>query len=301
MKKKEKTLKYLQFNFCILLLICTLLPDFGSLVSSLFGIAKFDVSVFFCKVSGIVGGGLALYFFCKIMGKQVSLSFLILAVVGIVLSMLSLFPKMPGWLDYIGLIILVIVALISKNGLGIQWNNPGCQGAYLIMIAILFHVYDIIGDSIMTGITALFGLCLYLVGLNKLKKAIDLKGLQGVVRLKVAVILSVVAVILGWIPVVGSIVAGILLIMAFFFEMMGYGSLRHSASLGAVGRIGAGKLRMSMIVLLLGAFLDFFPLINMVVGLLSIVALWLVFQGWKMIIIGIEEQSELDKSSDIVF
>ena len=301
MKEKKKTLNYLQFDFCILLLICTLLPDFGSLVSSLFSVANFDLPVFLCKVLGIFGGGLALYSFYKTMGNQIPIFFLILAVGGIILSMLSFFPQMPGWLNYIGLIVLVIVTLMSKNSLGIQWNNPGCQGAYLVMIAILFHVYDVVGDSIMTGIVALFGLCLYLVGLNKLKRVIDIKGAQGVIRLKIAVILSIVAVILGWIPILGSIVSGILLVMAFFFEFMGYGSLRYSASLGAVGRIGAGKLRMGMMVLLLGVFLDFFPLTDMVVGLLSIVALWFVFQGWKMIIIGIEEQSELDKLNDIVF
>ena len=59
----ETKQKFLQLQFCTLLVVCTLLPDLGSLVGSLIGMPDFDIPVFCCQIIGIVGGGLALYSF----------------------------------------------------------------------------------------------------------------------------------------------------------------------------------------------------------------------------------------------
>lgn len=289
MEEKQKKQKFLQLQFCMLLLACTLLPEFGSLL----GIPDFDVTIFCCQVIGIVGGALALYAFYQQMGKNMPVPYLACACGGLVLGMLALIPGIPNWPDYIGLIALLLALFMSKGHLGIQWNSPSSQGAYLILIAILLHVYDSIGDSTMTGIAALIGLVLYLIGLGKLKTGVDAQGALGVSRLKIAVILGIVAVIFGWIPLLGSIVAGILLMLAFIFEFLGYGSMKQSTSLGQEGQAGAGKLRISMIILLIGAFIDLFPLTGMVVGFISLIALWFTFQGWSMVLRGIEEQNQI--------
>lgn len=52
----ETKQKFLQLQFCMLLVVCTLLPDFGSLVGSLIGMPDFDIPVFCCQIIGIVGG-----------------------------------------------------------------------------------------------------------------------------------------------------------------------------------------------------------------------------------------------------
>ena len=67
--------------------------------------------------------------------------------------------------------------------------------------------------------------------------------------------------------------------------------MKQSASLGADGQKGAGYLRNSMIVLLVGAFIDLFPLTGLIVGL---VALWLVFKGWNLILLGMEVEKEAE-------
>ena len=82
--------------------------------------------------------------------------------------------------------------------------------------------------------------------------------------------------------------AGILLIIGFIVEFLGYTAMMQSASLGTEGQAGAGKLRISMIILLVGGIINFFPLTGMVVGLLSLVALWFVFKGWSLILQGLE-------------
>lgn len=301
MKENEKKQKFVQLQVCMLLLACTLLPDFGSLVSSIIGISDFDIPVFCCQVLGIVGGALALYAFYQSLGNSLSVVYLALAGGGLAIGVLTLIPGVPIWLNYIGFIALLIALFLSKNSIGIQWNNCGSQGAYLILMATLLHVYDGIGDSMPTHIAALVGLVLYWIGLNQLKSGIDTKGAQGVSRLKIAVILSIIAIIFGWIPLLGSLVAGILLIIAFFVEFMGYGSLKQSASLGVTGQDGAGKLRISMIVLLIGAFIDLFPLTGMVVGFISLVAIWFIFKGWMMILDGMEFRISRQKEDNSDF
>lgn len=290
----ETKQKFLQLQFCMLLVVCTLLPDWGSLVGSLIGMPDFDIPVFCCQVVGIVGGGLALYSFYKALGKELPVPFLGIAGGGLFIALLTLIPSTPMWLDYVSLIALLIALFMAKGSLGIQWNNPGSQGAYFILLAILLHVYDSIGDNTLTAIAALLGLILYLVGLGKLKANLDTDGAKGASRLKIAVILGIVAVVFGWIPLLGGIIAGILLIIGFIFEFLGYGSMKQSALLGADGQKGAGYLRNSMIVLLVGAFIDLFPLTGLIVGLISLVALWLVFKGWNLILLGMEVEKEAE-------
>lgn len=288
MEEKMRKQKFLQLQFGMLLVVCTLLPDLGSLL----GIPDFDIPVFCCQLVGIILGGLALFAFYKEMGTSLSVPFLVLAGGGLILALLSLIPTMPGWLDYISLVALLIALFMSKGSLNIQWKNWGSQGAYLILMALLLHVYDSIGDTKMTGIAALVGLVLYFIGLGKLKESLDADGVKGVSRLKIAVILSLVAVVFGWIPLLGGIIAGILLIIAFIVEYMGYSAMKHSATLGIEGQNGAGKLCVSMIVLLIAAIIDLFPLTGMIVGLISLVALWFVFKGWNMVLLGMESEME---------
>lgn len=285
MDETIKKQKFVQLQFCLLLLVCTLLPDFTSLI----GLPSVDIPVLCCKIIGLVGGGLALFTFYKSLGQALPMPFLVIAGSGLVLTLLTLFPGMPNWLNYIGLVVLLIAFFMSKGSVGIQWKNAGAQGAYLVLMAILLRVYDSIGDTTVTGIAALIGLVLYIVGLGKLKANLDAKGAQGISRLKVAIILGIVAIIFGWIPLLGSIVAGILFIIGFIFEFLGYGAMKQSASLGFEGQQGAGHLRISMIILLVGAIVDLIPFTGMVVGFISLVALWLIFKGWNMILFGIEQ------------
>lgn len=285
MEERQKKQKFLQLQFCMLLVICTLLPDFQSLLG-----LDFDIPVFLSQIIGIVGGSTALYYFYKTNQSQLPVPFISLAGGGLILSILTLIPDMPSWLDYISLIALIIALFISKNSLKIEWNMPGAQGAYLILIALLLHVYDSIGDTILTGIAALIGLILYFIGLGKIKTSLDSNGIKGISKLKISIILSIIAVIFGWIPLLGGIIAGILLIIAFIFEYLGYSNLKTSEPLGDEGKKGAGKLCTSMIIMLIASIVDIIPATGIIVSIISLVALWFVFNGWNMILLGMEEK-----------
>ena len=73
---------------------------------------------------------------------------------------------------------------------------------------------------------------MYWIGLGKIRTSLDSVGEQGVSKLKIAVILGLVGVIIGWIPLIGGIIGGILAILAFVFEFMGYGLLKGSNAIG---------------------------------------------------------------------
>lgn len=289
----ERISKFLQLQFCMLLLLLTVLPEFN-LLSSLLGF-NFDIPKFACKVLGLIGGGMAFYYFYKdaqSKSQQLPTPFLATAIGGMALILLSMIPGIPSWLEYIAIILLLAALYLCKESLGIEWSNRGTQGAYFILLAVLLHVYNSIGDTMMTGIAALVGLIMYWIGLGKIRTSLDSVGEQGVSKLKIAVILGLVGVIIGWIPLIGGIIGGILAILAFVFEFMGYGLLKGSNAIGNEGQIGAGKLRTSMIILLVATVIGFIPGLGIVEKILSIIAVWFVFQGWSLILSGIETRAK---------
>jgi membrane protein len=289
----ERISKFLQLQFCMLLLLLTVLPEFN-LLSSLLGF-NFDIPKFACKVLGLIGGSMAFYYFYKdaqSKSQQLPTPFLVTAIGGMALILLSMIPGIPSWLEYIAIILLLAALYLCKESLGIEWSNRGSQGAYFILLAVLLHVYNSIGDTMMTGIAALVGLIMYWIGLGKIRTSLDSVGEQGVSKLKIAVILGLVGVIIGWIPLIGGIIGGILAILAFVFEFMGYGLLKGSNAIGNEGQIGAGKLRTSMIILLVATVIGFIPGLGIVEKILSIIAVWFVFQGWSLILSGMETRAE---------
>ena len=289
----ERISKFLQLQFCMLLLLLTVLPEFN-LLSSLLGF-NFDIPKFACKVLGLIGGGMAFYYFYKdaqSKSQQLPTPFLATAIGGMALILLSMIPGIPSWLEYIAIILLLAALYLCKESLGIEWSNRGSQGAYFILLAVLLHVYNSIGDTMMTGIAALVGLIMYWIGLGKIRTSLDSVGDQGVSKLKIAVILGLVGVIIGWVPLIGGIIGGILAILAFVFEFMGYGLLKGSNAIGNEGQIGAGKLRTSMIILLAATVIGFIPGLGIVEKILSIIAVWFVFQGWSLILSGMETRAE---------
>jgi hypothetical protein len=259
------------------------------MVTAAVGLGGLSIPVIVARVVGIVFGGWALYNFYQATGSKLPMPFLCSVGGGLVLTLITLIPGTPMWLDYIALIALLLGLWVCKSSLGIEWKTISSQGAYLILIACLLNCYHAVDPKIMTSITSLAGLIIYLIGLGKLKQSLDAEGMTGASRLKIAVWLGIVAAIFGIIPLLGAIIAGIIGIIAFIFEFLGYSSLMKSDPLHQLGRDGAKTLRISMIIMVIATLIGIFPLTGIVVGIITLVALWFIYKGWTNILFGLEQ------------
>lgn len=289
MDELTKKKQFLQLQFSLVLIACSLLPDFGNMVTAAVGLGGLSIPVIVARVVGIVFGGWALYNFYQATGSKLPMPFLFSVGGGLVLTLITLIPGTPMWLDYIALIALLLGLWVCKSSLGIEWKTISSQGAYLILIACLLNCYHAVDPKIMTSITSLAGLIIYLIGLGKLKQSLDAEGMTGASRLKIAVWLGIVAAIFGIIPLLGAIIAGIIGIIAFIFEFLGYSSLMKSDPLHQLGRDGAKTLRISMIIMVIATLIGIFPLTGIVVGIITLVALWFIYKGWTNILFGLEQ------------
>ena len=194
-----KKQQFLQLQFSLVLLVCTLLPDFGNMFSAAIGLGGLSIFII-ARVIGIVFGGWALYNFYQATGGKLPTPFLCGVGGGLVLTAITLIPGTPGWLDYIAIIALAFGLWVSKESLGVEWNTIGAQGAYLILIACLLNCYNVVDPKVTTSIAKFVGLIIYLVGLGKLTQSLDSEGMKGASRLKTAVWLGIVAACFSIIP-----------------------------------------------------------------------------------------------------
>ena len=307
MTEETKKKYFVLLQFCALLTACTLLPDFGSMTSSMLSSAmssfvpgmsssgsSLSNIVLFCRLAGIVGTAWAFFNIYHDLKEQLPMSYVCITAGSLLFALYATFDD--SWVQYIALIGMFVTLYMSKNALGMEWKQDSSQGAYIILLAILLHVYYNIDGKISTSIAAFVGLIMYLFALGRFSQSLDDEGQSGAGKLKIAVWIGIVATALktltGWIPLIGAVVgifAGLLNVVAFVFEFMGYGNLRHSESLHDEGQKGARVLRISMLLTIVSAIFVLVPFIgDTVAGIISIVALWFVFKGWNHILEGME-------------
>ena len=291
--EKNRIRSFLLLQCSMLLLFMAMLPQFD-LIKAVSGV-DLDFGVMLCKLVFSVVGGVALFQLfnaCKGEGGEIPMPFFISAVIGLFLALLSVFNVLPEWLEYFAIPAFAVALYMAKGSLKIEWKKVSSQGAYLILLALTLHLYKGIDDAFLIGVGAIVGLFLYLKGLGILAVSLDESGVDGCGKLKIAVILAIISVVVDFIPLLGWL-ATILVIVAFVFEFMGYGLLAKSQALSEEGRCGAKKLRISMIVLLVGAVLSFIPFAGAKIeAVASFVALILIFLGWSQMLFGLEGEKK---------
>ena len=121
----------------------------------------------------------------------------------------------------------------------------------------------------------------YFIGLNGLVKVLNDADAAAMKKVKVAAILSLVGAICGLIPVAGSIIAGILGIIAIVFNFIGFVALKKSETFP--GKKGANIIFIAMIISLCGAVVSLIPVIGVIGLIANIVAFVMTIVGWYMI------------------
>jgi hypothetical protein len=178
-------------------------------------------------------------------------------------------------------------------------NTKAITSVTYILVGNMLTTYNSIGEGWTATMTAIFGLILFFIGLNRLKTFLDEIGQEGISKLVWAAILGIIATLFSFIPLVGGIPAGILNLIAFILQLIGLLKLKKSATLGELGASGIGYLIIAMFLMILASFLGLFPFIGGTIkSVISLIAFILIPFGWLKVQEAIIENSAKAKAQE---
>ena len=125
------------------------------------------------------------------------------------------------------------------------------------------------------------GYVFYFIGLGGLITVLNEPDAAAMKKVRIAAILSLIGTLLSLIPVAGSILAGILGIVAIVFNFIGFVALKKSETFP--GKKGADIIFIAMIIALCGGVLSIIPVINVIGMIANLVAFVMTIVGWYMI------------------
>ncbi len=161
----------------------------------------------------------------------------------------------------------------------------------MILAGNLLATFNGISGGILSGITAIIGFIIFIMGLSKLKTHLDDAGKAGITLIFIGVAINILGLIIDLIPAVGAIIASIFYIIAYLLELFGFIRMRGTESAGEKGKSGVSYIIISLILILVGVLFMLLPIPfgSWVTGILSIISLFLVVFGWIKIQAGFAE------------
>lgn len=111
-------------------------------------------------------------------------------------------------------------------------------------------------------------------------------------KVRKAYIQLLVAILIGFIPLVGKLIALVLTIVAYATMISGYRGLRDSGTCTEETRQGAARLRAATIWILVGYIIGCLPFGSAVESLISFITFFVIISGWGIIRRGAPELSE---------
>jgi len=138
--------------------------------------------------------------------------------------------------------------------------------------------------AFIVSLVAVAGYVFVFLGIMGLKKATEDPAIaKGVGLLWIAAILALCGAVIALIPVIGSILGGLLAFAAFILNIVAYNNLKNCAPLEAISPAAAkgfGGLFVASIIALVGGILAWVPILG---AIISLVAAILVVINWKKI------------------
>jgi hypothetical protein len=169
-------------------------------------------------------------------------------------------------------------------------NTRSVTSVTYILIGYMFFIYYDIGEGWTVYLTTLFGVILYLLGLFRLKEALDETGKSAINKLFVAFILGFVAYPLKMLPLLGSVLVFILNLSALVLQLKGYNKLKKSSSLNSKGVAGAGLLIVATILVFIAGIVGILPFAGSYIKpIIAFIAFIIVPFGWLKIQAGLIE------------
>jgi hypothetical protein len=171
------------------------------------------------------------------------------------------------------------------------------QSITYIITGELLQLAGSISDTWVATFVTLFGIGLFFNGLSKLKSGLDETGKSGVQWLVIASIVAFIAAILSFIPLIG-VLSALLFSLSFVLHIVGFVKLRHSNSIGDVGKSGINLLFAAMGFAIIANILGILPLVgNTMGGLMGFGAIVCALFGWLRLQEGLIEQNTVSLSA----
>jgi len=274
----------------ILILLLNTIPDhdLSGVVSAASGFDLQSIPVVLIGIALVLAGASIIVKSEELNANPSAKKFVFIILGGALVSFIALF--LNGTSQFIAQLFAVIAFLagyyLLKGGLSFSFGNSATKGALWVLIGGLLSIYKEIGGGIGFKIIAIVGVVLFFIGLGKIVKGLDEEGARGAKKIRMALILLIVATFLDMIPLMG-LVAGIVAIIAFIIELTGYLRLKQSNAIGEVGQSGAKLLVINMVLLAIASLFDIIPFVgNMIVGIIATISLILWSIGWLRIELG---------------
>jgi len=133
-------------------------------------------------------------------------------------------------------------------------------------------------SGIMT-VLEVYGYILYLRGLKRFALLLQGNDAACVMKVRSGAILTIIGLVVGYIPVLGWLFKLVLVIVGFIKMLRGYRGLKHSSTFPETE--GASTLHSALIMQLLGVILGFLPVIGgLVESFMNIFVFFTLVSGW---------------------
>ena len=157
------------------------------------------------------------------------------------------------------------------------------QSVTLILAGGLLQACGNMADGWAAALVVIGGFVLFYIGLGNLALGLDDVGRKAVNLLRIAAIVGVIGGIIDIIPLMG-LFAGIIYIVAFVLELVGFLQLKDSSSLGYEGKSGVSMLVAANVLAVVAALLGVLPMVGGVLAsLLYLGVIGLVITGWLQV------------------
>ncbi len=180
-----------------------------------------------------------------------------------------------------------VIDSISSAGQGISALMSGEGGGGFGFVGFL---------SLLCSILVIVGYYFFFRSLLRfIKMQRNEEDLASANMIKQSYIYLIIAIAVGWIPVVGWIAALVLMILSYVKQLKAFKGLSESKVLPQEAKDGAAKIRKATIWMLVGSVIGIIPLIGGIAELaITIVMFFSIIAGWKLIYLGAPMISEAE-------
>lgn len=157
----------------------------------------------------------------------------------------------------------------------------------------LLYQYNGVSGGWTSGLAAMFGFTIFIIGLNMIESGLDQVGRSGISLMRVGAIIGAIASLIDLIPIFGWL-SGLGFMAAFIIILLGLIRLKGSLTIGLIGQSGASRIIAAMVISIIAATISIIPFLGHVLAsFLALLSMYFSFSGWLRIQDGLMDTYEI--------